>query len=106
MYNIKTAKRIYSFDVMAKRIITTIIPTPHLHVIGVGTDDGTFALVSLKTNEVILKLNQACGVTAVDCRTDVPLVAVGTSDGKVSVWDLEHMQLVDQVQLLHSNFTF
>ena len=97
MYNIKSAKRIYTFDILQKKVISSLIPTPHLHVVGVGTQDGTFQLISLKTNEIILKLNQASPITAVDCRTDVPLVAVGTVDGKISIWDLEHMQLVTQV---------
>ena len=97
MYNIKTGQKIYTFDIMKNKTISIITPTPHLNVIGVGTEEGLFALVNLETNEIVLKVSQAGAITAVDCRTDVPYVAIGTLDGKVSVWDLENIQLVQQV---------
>ena len=36
-------------------------------------------------------------MTAADCRTDLPVAAIGTDDGKISIWNLEHMQLITQI---------
>ena len=35
-------------------------------------------------------------VVACDCQTERPVVACGLSDGSISVWDLEEMQLITQ----------
>ena len=98
MFNIKTTKKIFTFDALLKKRISAVCQTPHLHVIDVGTEDGTFALLSLKSNEIVLKVTQAETVTSAACRSDVPFVALGGTDGKVQVWDLENMQLISQVR--------
>jgi WD40 repeat protein len=66
-------------------------------VIGVGLEDGTFALLNINNNKILLKLNNANRVTAADCRTDLPVAAIATDDGKISIWNLEHMQLITQI---------
>lgn len=97
LFNIKTGKKIYSFDALKGKNITTVLKTPHLHVIGVGLEDGTFSLLNIKKNKILLKLNNANRVTAADCRTDLPVAAIATDDGKISIWNLEHMQLITQI---------
>ena len=42
MFNIKTGKKIFTFDVFAKKRITCLIATPHLHCVGVAAHDGQF----------------------------------------------------------------
>merc|ERR1739838_376436 len=74
-----------------------MVKTPHLHVVGVGSEDGTFRLINLKKDEILLKLNHAKPITALDCQTERPIVACGLSDGSVSVWDLEEMSLITQI---------
>ena len=63
----------------------------------VGSEDGTFRLINLKKDEILLKLNHAKPITALDCQTERPIVACGLSDGSVSVWDLEEMSLITQI---------
>ena len=63
----------------------------------VGSEDGTFRLINLKKDEVLLKLSHAKPITALDCQTERPVVACGLSDGSISVWDLEEMQLITQI---------
>ena len=62
-----------------------------------GSEDGTFRLINLKKDEILLKLNHAKPITALDCQTERPIVACGLSDGSVSVWDLEEMSLITQI---------
>ena len=63
-----------------------------------GSEDGTFRLINLKKDEVLLKLAHAKPILSADCQTERPIVACGLSDGSVSVWDLEEMQLISQEQ--------
>jgi len=98
MFNIKTSKRIYTFKAAGESKINVMIKTPHLNVIGVGSEDGTFRLINLKKDEVLLKLAHAKPILSADCQTERPIVACGLSDGSVSVWDLEEMQLISQIE--------
>ena len=52
----------------------------------------------MKKDEVLLKLAHAKPILSADCQTERPIVACGLSDGSVSVWDLEEMQLISQEQ--------
>merc|ERR1711892_924414 len=97
MFNIKTSKKIFTFNAAGTHRINVMTHTPHLNLIGIGSEDGTFRLVDLKKDEVVLKLNHAKPITALDCQTERPIVACGLSDGSISVWDLEEMSLITQI---------
>jgi U3 small nucleolar RNA-associated protein 21 len=108
LVNIRSGQVVHVFRCLSKQeneMITSIEQSPALDTVAVGTNRGNVSLVNLKHDKVLFTLkhknrddrthNGAVAITSISFRTDgsavsygVAPMAVGRSDGNITVWDL------------------
>lgn len=94
LWNLKSSKLIYTFKRYESKI-TALECAPASDIVAVGMGNGRISLLNLKYDEVLMEFNQEDGaVTAISFRTDgFPIMASGSTSGRVSLWDLEKRKL-------------
>jgi U3 small nucleolar RNA-associated protein 21 len=108
LWNINKGQRIYAFK-STKRSeaceITALAAAPVLDVVGLGFADGTISVVNLKSDEVVMTLNQKehGGVTSMSFRHDSVggQLVTGTERGDLVVWDLNKRCIHSFHQKIH-----
>ena len=95
LWNINKGQRIYEFKSIKRSetsCITALAAAPVLDVVGLGYADGTISVLNLKSDEVVMSLNQKehGGVTSMSFRHDSVggQLVTGTERGDLVVWDL------------------
>lgn len=84
--------------------ISVIEQAPAVDVVAVGLVNGKIILYNLKVNQSIFELVQDQGlVTAISFRTDDanPIMATGTTDGHIILWNLEKRKIESQITNAH-----
>ncbi|KAJ3331302.1 hypothetical protein HDU76_003531 [Blyttiomyces sp. JEL0837] len=77
--------------------ITSVAMHPDSQLVLVGSQDGTSALIQIVNQKIVGALSQAGdSVEAVGFSSSLPLAALGSVDGSVSVWDIGTMRLRDR----------
>ncbi|ORZ39490.1 Utp21 specific WD40 associated putative domain-domain-containing protein [Catenaria anguillulae PL171] len=102
IWNVKTNKLIYEFESIGSAV-TTVVQSPVIDVVAVGTLDGHIHLHNLKSDERIGSYHQETRVTAIAFRTDndMPLMASANQSGDIAIWDLEKRRLIHNVKGAH-----
>ncbi|KAI9189913.1 rRNA-processing protein utp21 [Blastocladiella emersonii ATCC 22665] len=102
IWNIKTGKLIYEFDPLGSAV-TTIVQSPVIDVVAIGTLDGHIHLHNLKLDERIGRYHQEARVTALAFRSDkdASMLASANHQGDIAIWDLAKRRLVHQVKGAH-----
>ena len=102
LWNLKTAKQVYTFDGWESPI-TILEQAPAIDVVAVGLASGEIILHNLKFDESIVKFNQEWGpITALCFRTDgAPIMITGSTQGHLAIWDLEKKALLQQHRNAH-----
>lgn len=105
MWNISTGKLIYTIlpPNFSCGAVTTLQPTPALSIIAIARSDGSVVLHDIRSDQVIIKLNNkvshTANVTSISFRTDGLgagedgrkggiMATAGTDNGDVTLWDL------------------
>ena len=95
LWNINKGERVYEFQSTKhseKTRINTLASAPVLDVAGIGYSDGTISVINLKSDEIVLNLNQKehGSVTCMTFRHDSVggQLVTGTEKGDLVVWDL------------------
>jgi U3 small nucleolar RNA-associated protein 21 len=98
LVNIRSTKVVHTFQCLSKTEgrVTSLTQSPAVDTVAVGTDAGTVSLVNLRLDRHLFKVQSSkAAVQSVSFRTDssalqyqIAPMAVGTADGKITVWDL------------------
>jgi U3 small nucleolar RNA-associated protein 21 len=104
LVNVRTGKIVHNFRCVAQSsgaVVTALEQAPAVDTVAIGTDRGQVHLVNLKYDKVLFTLKHKAKrggpvtVTSMSFRTDgsamqygIAPMAVGRSDGNVTVWDL------------------
>lgn len=100
LLNVRTAKIIHVFTCLPKSnnrtTVTALEQSPAVDTIGVGMSDGNVHLVNLRHDKKLFTLkHKGTSITSLSFRTDgsamrygIAPLAVGRSDGTVTIWDL------------------
>ena len=70
--------------------ISSLKFSPNGHLLAIGTEDGTVAVIKIATLKCIRRLKEKAAVTAIEWHgSDSPTLLVGDSDGRVCLFQLE-----------------
>jgi len=111
LLNVRTAKIIHVFSCLPESTSTTVTAleqSPAVDTIGVGMSDGNVHLVNLRHDKKLFSLkHKNVSITSLSFRTDgsamrygIAPLAVGRSDGTISIWDLTPPEEVDMGRTL------
>uniref|UniRef100_A0A3Q0S2I3 WD repeat domain 36 n=1 Tax=Amphilophus citrinellus TaxID=61819 RepID=A0A3Q0S2I3_AMPCI len=102
LWNIKTSKLLFTFAGWSAGV-TVLQQSPAVDVVGVGTATGRIIIHNIRLDETLMSFMQDWGpITSLAFRTDgPPIVASGSPQGHIALWDLERRQLVTQHRHAH-----
>ncbi|KAM3874000.1 WD repeat-containing protein 36 [Diretmus argenteus] len=102
LWNIKTSKLLFSFPGWSSGV-TVLQQTPAVDVVGVGTATGRIIIHNIRLDETLMSFMQDWGpITSLSFRTDgQPIMASGSPQGHIALWDLERRQLATQLRHAH-----
>lgn len=102
LWNVKTNSLIYEFPGWNSAIVV-LEQAPAVDVIAVGLQSGRIVLHNIKVDKTLMSFNQESGlVTSISFRTDgQPIMATGSSDGHITIWDLEKQEYKDCLNDAH-----
>lgn len=97
LWNIKECKLVYTFQQFNEKI-NVIEVAPAIDVVAIGFANGDIVLLNLKFDKILMQFKQDWGpVTTISFRTDgQPLMATGSSNGHVVIWNLEERNIHSQ----------
>lgn len=103
LWNIKECKLVYTFQKFEEKI-NIIEAAPAIDVVAIGFADGAIVLLNLKFDKFVMQFKQDWGpVTSISFRTDgQPLMATGSTNGHVVIWNLEEQNIHSQF-IAHSS---
>ncbi|XP_034457404.1 WD repeat-containing protein 36 [Hippoglossus hippoglossus] len=103
LWNIKSSKLLFTFPGWSAGV-TVLQQSPAVDVVGVGTATGRIIIHNIKFDETMMSFTQDWGpITSLSFRTDgPPILASGSPQGHIALWDLERRQLVTQHRNAHS----
>ena len=103
LWNIKTAKLIYTFEGWDSAVIC-MEQAPAIDVVAIGLESGDIYVHNMKFDETVVKFRQDWGaVTCLTFRTDgSPVMVSGSSAGHLACWDLEQRKLAHQLRSCHA----
>nr|XP_033785021.1 WD repeat-containing protein 36 [Geotrypetes seraphini] len=103
LWNIKSNKLLYTCQGWGSGV-TALQQAPALDVVAIGLVSGQIIVHNIKFNETLMKFQQDWGpITSVSFRTDGhPVMATGSPDGHIGLWDLEEKKLIGQMRDAHS----
>lgn len=102
LWNIRKNVMIYRFSGWDQPV-TVVEQAPAVDVVAIGLANGQILIHNLKFDETIAKFLQDWGpVTTVSFRTDGhPVMATGSAQGHIALWDLEEKKLQSQMRDAH-----
>jgi U3 small nucleolar RNA-associated protein 21 len=102
--NVRSGKCVHRFAPMGASI-TVIAQSPAVDVVAVGLSDGRIVVRNIKFDETLYEFKQTDGaVTDLSFRTDnTSILASGSSNGGVYMWDLEDERLIASMPQAHDS---
>ena len=102
--NVKSAKCVHRFSPLGASI-TAIAQSPAIDVVAVGLMDGRILVRNIKFDETLYEFTQTDGaVSGLSFRTDdTSVLASGSSNGGVYIWNLEEERLVSSMPSAHDS---
>ncbi|XP_077479730.1 WD repeat-containing protein 36 [Stigmatopora argus] len=102
LWNLKTSKLLYTFAGWSAGV-TVLEQSPAVDVVGVGTSTGRIVVHNIRADETLMSFTQDWGpVTSLAFRTDgPPMLAAGSPQGHVTLWDLERRRAAGQLASAH-----
>ncbi|XP_014828162.1 PREDICTED: WD repeat-containing protein 36 [Poecilia mexicana] len=102
LWNIRTSKLLFTFPGWSAAV-TVLQQSPAVDVVGVGTATGRIIIHNIRLDETLMSFTQDWGpISTLAFRTDgPPIMASGSPQGHIALWDLERQQLVAQQRHAH-----
>ncbi|XP_014881849.1 WD repeat-containing protein 36 [Poecilia latipinna] len=102
LWNIRTSKLLFTFPGWSAAV-TVLQQSPAVDVVGVGTATGHIIIHNIRLDETLMSFTQDWGpISTLAFRTDgPPIMASGSPQGHIALWDLERQQLVAQQRHAH-----
>ena len=100
--NVRSGKCVHRFPPLGAAV-TALAQSPAVDVIAIGLDDSRIIVRNIKFDETLFEFTQHDGgVTDLSFRTDnTSVLASGSSNGGVYIWDLEADQLIASMPHAH-----
>uniref|UniRef100_A0A3B5KSB5 WD repeat domain 36 n=1 Tax=Xiphophorus couchianus TaxID=32473 RepID=A0A3B5KSB5_9TELE len=101
LWNIRT-KLLFTFPGWSAAV-TVLQQSPAVDVVGVGTATGRIIIHNIRLDETLMSFTQDWGpISTLAFRTDgPPIMASGSPQGHIALWDLARQQLVAQQRHAH-----
>ncbi|KAJ6233135.1 wd repeat-containing protein [Anaeramoeba flamelloides] len=102
LWNIRTKKLVYKFKGWSSEV-SCLVQSTEDDIVGIGLVDGRIFLHNLKFDRTVRQFSQEEGkVTSLSFRTDgVDMIASGTINGRVILWDLNENKLFKILKRAH-----
>lgn len=102
LLNIKKMKIIYTFQGWDSPVVV-IEQAPAIHIVAIGLENRTIYLHNLEVDETVFQVMQDWGsITSISFRSDGDtIMAIGTSDGHIILYDLEKRTVDSQILNAH-----
>ncbi|XP_032426472.1 WD repeat-containing protein 36 [Xiphophorus hellerii] len=102
LWNIRTSKLLFTFPGWSAAV-TVLQQSPAVDVVGVGTATGRIIIHNIRLDETLMSFTQDWGpISTLAFRTDgPPIMASGSPQGHIALWDLARQQLVAQQRHAH-----
>lgn len=87
-------------------LIYTIANSPALDIISVALSDGRVLLMNLKEDKIIhnFRVKEARVTSMAFSNLELPLMACGTEQGEIIIWDLNNEKILSRMKNVHESY--